>query len=311
MRERPVDLGELLLGQGEDHRDRPDLGDDHDPRGIGRMDDIAGIDQPQPGAAGDRRDDAGIGKHRLGVFNGALVGLHLRHELGDQRLLGVVLLAGRRIGRGQLCIAFEIDAGIAEPGLVHRLLGDRLVELGAVDGGIDVGQDEILLDVLAFLEIHAHQLAVDLGADGHGVERAAGADAVEIDRDVVLLYRSDQHRHGQVGTLSPASALRSGRTLWLQGLRQILRGIEIKRADGHREDREEPGEAALPSRPARGGRGNERWVDAVNLHARLISLSGRLAASRAPTQLSPARSVSPGGETASAYAEPVGDRTIH
>ena len=180
------------------------------------MDDVAGIDQPQSGAARDRRDDLGVGKDRLGVFDGALVGLHLGLELGHQRLLGVVLLAGRRIGRGQLDIAFEIDAGIAEQRLVHRLLGDRLVELGAVDGGIDVGEDEILLDILAFLEVDAHQLAVDLGADGHGVERPARADAVEIDGDVVLLRRGDEHRNRRVGALSSASAPRSGRppALW-------------------------------------------------------------------------------------------------
>ena len=32
------------------------------PGGVGRMDDVAGIDEAQPGAAGDRRDDPGVGQ---------------------------------------------------------------------------------------------------------------------------------------------------------------------------------------------------------------------------------------------------------
>ena len=310
LRERPVDLGELLLGQGEDDCDRPDLGDDHDPRGVDRMDDVAGIDQPQSGAAGDRRDDPGVGKDRLGVLDGALVGLHLGLELGDQRLLGVVLLAGRRIGRGQLHIAFEIDAGIAEQGLVHRLLGDGLVELGAIDGGIDVGEDEILLDILAFLEVDAHQLAVDLGADGHGVERTARADAVEVDGDVILLRCGGEHRHGSVGALSPASVARSSRSLGLQGLRQVLRRKEISRAGGAGEDDEEPGKAAQPSPSGCSRRSNECWIDAVSLHARLISLSGRLAASRAPNPGFPGQTASrPGARPPERKCGPAGNRT--
>ncbi len=197
--EGAVDRGQFLLRQSEDDRDRPDLGDHHDPGGVGRMNDVAGVDEPQPGAAGDRRDDAGVGEHRLGVLDRALIRLHLRLELSDQRLLGVVLLAARRVRRGQLGVAVEIDARVAEQGFVHRPLGDRLVELGAIDGGVDVGEDEALLDVLAFLEIHRDQLAVDLGAHGHDVERAARPDAVEIDRDVLLGRRGREHRNRRVG----------------------------------------------------------------------------------------------------------------
>ena len=144
------------------------------------------------------------------------------------------------------------------------------------------GQDEILVDVLAFLEVHAHQLAVDLGADGHGVEGAAGADAIEINRDILLPRRSDQHRHGRLGGLSPTPAPPPDRTLELKGLRQVLGRIDINRARGRRDNRDEHDEAAQPTRPACGRGGNERCIDAVGLHARAVSLSGRLAASRAP-----------------------------
>ena len=54
------------------------------------------------GAAVDRRDDGGVAEHRLGVVDRRLVGLHLRFELRDQRLLGVGLLLGDGVGGGQL-----------------------------------------------------------------------------------------------------------------------------------------------------------------------------------------------------------------
>ena len=150
-----------------------------------------------------------------------------------------------------------------------------------VDGGIDVGQDEIPLDVLAFLEVDAHQLAVDLGADGHGVERAARADAVEINRDVILLRRRHKHGNRRVGALASASAARSRRTLQLEGLRQVLRRKQIDRAGRTCESNQQPDKTPQPPCFGRGGHGHERWIDAVSLHARLVSCRGRLAASRA------------------------------
>jgi hypothetical protein len=241
------------------------------------MDDVAGIDEPQPGAAGDRRDDAGIGQHRLGVFDRALIRLHLRLELGHQRLLGVVLLAARRVRRGQLGVAVEVDAGVAEQSFVHRLLGDCLVELGAIDGRVDVGENEPLLDVLAFPEIHRDQLAVDLGAHGHDVECAARPHAVEVDRDVLFCCGGSKHRHGGVSIVAvPAGC---GFCRALPGARQVLRGVAVNAAADEREEDEEPDNAAHPSSLAHRGRGGQ-WVDAFDLHAGSVSLWGRRAASR-------------------------------
>ena len=90
-----VDLAELLLRQGEQHRDRLDLGDDDDAARVGRVHDVALVDLADAGAAGDRRDDAGVVEDRLGVVDLRLIELHLRFLLRHQRFLGVELLPRR------------------------------------------------------------------------------------------------------------------------------------------------------------------------------------------------------------------------
>ena len=97
-----VDGGQLLLGCGEDHRDRLQLRDGEDAVLVGGVHDVAGIDQAKAGAAGERRADGGVGELHLGALDGRLVGLHLGREAGDvggalvEQLLGGVALLGQR-----------------------------------------------------------------------------------------------------------------------------------------------------------------------------------------------------------------------
>ena len=58
--------------------------------------DIADIDLPDAGAAGDRRDDLGVVEDGARIVDRALIGLHLRFELRDQRALRVGLLRASR-----------------------------------------------------------------------------------------------------------------------------------------------------------------------------------------------------------------------
>ena len=104
-------------------------------------------------------------------------------------------------------IAGQVDALVGELRLVLRLLGDGLVVGRLVERRIDLAEHVALLDVLAFGEIHRDQLAVDLRAHRHRVERTDRADAVEIDRHVLDVRRRRQHRHRQVGPLVAAVAL--------------------------------------------------------------------------------------------------------
>ena len=104
--------------------------------------DIALVDQPNAGAAVDRRDDLGVAQHGARVVDRRLVGLHLRLELRDQRLLGVGLLLRSGIRGGEPGVALEVDARIGERRLVLRLLGDRLVVLRLIGARIDLGEHD-------------------------------------------------------------------------------------------------------------------------------------------------------------------------
>ena len=106
-----------------------------------------------------------------------------------------------------MLIADQVETLIGELRLILGLLGDRLIVLRLVDHGIDLAEHVALLDVLSFGEIDRDQLAVDLRAHGHVVERAHGADAVEIDRHVLDVRRCRQHRNRQIGTCGPVGGL--------------------------------------------------------------------------------------------------------
>ena len=101
-----------------------------------------------------------------------------------QRSLRVGLLFVDRCGCGKSLVAIEINLGICQLRLVLRFLGDRLVELRLIDDRVDPRQHVAFLDVVAFLEVDAQQLAVDLRTYGYGVERFDRTHGVEIDRDI-------------------------------------------------------------------------------------------------------------------------------
>src|SRR5262249_37068936 len=80
-------LGEfrqILLRQAEEHRDRPQLREDHDSCRFRAAHEVAGVDQTDARAAGDRRDDFGVGQNGARVVNRRLVELDLRLELRNQ-----------------------------------------------------------------------------------------------------------------------------------------------------------------------------------------------------------------------------------
>src|SRR6185437_15827471 len=206
-----VDAVEVLLRQVEGHGDRLELRDHDDGlRGSGAHD-VAFVDLAHAGATVERRDDGGVIEHRLHVIDRGLVGLYERGVLRHYGGLRVRLLLVDGVGEGQPLVALEVELGIGERRLVLRLLGLRLIELRLVNGGIDARQHVALLDVLAFLEIDAENFAVDLRADGHGVERLHRADGVEIDRNVGAANRRGQHRYRAFGGKAAGTAGRNGR----------------------------------------------------------------------------------------------------
>ena len=137
---------------------------------IAGMHDVAGVDLAEADAPVDRRGDGGIAELRLGALDAGLVGLDGRLQIVD---LGLLLID--RLLRAGALVHQVLEAGEV------LLVGDELrLVLGASwlwpdrarpGRGVDRRSPSVspLLDVLAFDEIHALQLAVDLAVDGDGV----------------------------------------------------------------------------------------------------------------------------------------------
>ena len=94
--------------------DRIDFGDDDDAGRVGRLQVVAGVDEPQADAAADRRDDAAIGDVELGGVDLRLVGADRRLVLRDDELLILDLLAGDRILLFERLVAREIGLSLIE-----------------------------------------------------------------------------------------------------------------------------------------------------------------------------------------------------
>ena len=219
----PGEIGQVLLRQAEEDRDRPQLRQDHDAGGVRTAYEVAFVHETDAGAAGDRRDHVGVAQDGARVVDRGLVELDLRLELADRRPLGVELLLVDGVGRRQSRIAIEIEPGVGELRLVLRFLRLRLVVLRLVGRRIDLGEDESLGDVLSLRERDVDDLAVDLRANGHGVERFRGADAVEIDRHVGCTRGDGEDGHG-IGRGRAAAATAFRRRLRLLPLRHVIHG---------------------------------------------------------------------------------------
>ena len=76
--------GKLSLGEGEDHADRIDLGDDDDAVGVAGLEIIARVDLAQADAPGDRRGDPPIAEVQRGGPDRRPVPLDRGLELGNR-----------------------------------------------------------------------------------------------------------------------------------------------------------------------------------------------------------------------------------
>ena len=111
-------LWQLVLWQGEDHRDGMELGDHQQAGGVGRMHDVAWVDESQSDAAIDWRRDAGVGEVDLGGVDGGVVGFDRALELAVVRLLQVERLLGHHSSLEQGGIAVCLGLGVVQRGLV-------------------------------------------------------------------------------------------------------------------------------------------------------------------------------------------------
>ena len=143
----------MLLRHAEDDGDGAHLRDADDAVGVGLLDDVALVDGADAGSPVDRRNDSGVGEIGARAVDGGLVGLQLRLELRDGGTLRVGLLLGDGVRLGQPRIALQVALGILQQRLVLGLLGEGLVELRLVGGGVDLGEDIAFLDLLPILNI--------------------------------------------------------------------------------------------------------------------------------------------------------------
>ena len=192
-----LDFRQSLLGQGEDERDGVKLRDDHDPRGVARVHDVALVHEADAGAAIQRRGDGGVGELHAGVIDGGRVVFHLGRELRGLRLLVIELLRGDHLLLRQILVALQVALGVFILHLILALLRERLVERGLEGRGIDLHEQIALLHLLAFLEADLFHLAIDAGADGHGIERLHRAEAIEVNGHILLRDLARDHRHGK------------------------------------------------------------------------------------------------------------------
>ena len=157
---------------------------------------LPGVDQAHTHDAVERGGDAGIVEVEAGGLDGGHVDLHRALGLADEGDLIVDLLGGHEVALAQRAEAFEVALAGLELGAVasQRPLG--LVELDLEGAGVDLREGLTPADGLALAEEDLVEAAVDLGAHRDLLPGGDRAQAFEPDRDVALLDRGDEHRHG-------------------------------------------------------------------------------------------------------------------
>ncbi len=245
---RLQDGRQIVFRQGENDRDRLELGDDDNAVGIARLHVIAGIDLAQPDPPADRRDDVAVDEVELLGVDLRLIGLNGADILLHQRRLRVEDLPGDRVFRDQGAVARQIDLGILEQRLIFCQLPFGLLERDLVGTRIDLSEKIALVDDLAFLEGDFGQLAGDLGLDRHRRERGDRTEPAEHDRHIALadLGRADRHR---------------ARRLEAPGRGRLVTGAQHHpghQSADNKEDKEEPERAVRPGTGVASGRGPRR-----------------------------------------------------
>ena len=188
----------MFLRLGENDGDRLQLRDRDNAGLLSGVDEIALVDQPEPGAARDRSADGRIVELRPRGVDRRDVGGDRGGQLQHQGVLRVELLLGGEILLGERGEASEIELRVGEIGLVLCFLGDGLVERGLKRPGVDLGEKVALLDHLALVKADLHDLAVDTGAHENSVVRLDLSDALKDDREIRALDRRyrDHNRSG-------------------------------------------------------------------------------------------------------------------
>jgi hypothetical protein len=147
--------------------------------------------------------------------------------LSNKSLLGVDALARGKLLGGERTVAFKVQFGICQKGLIPCLISLRLMQLSLVGARINLRKEIAGTNVLALAEGDGLYLAVDSDADRHRIVGLDGPDTDAVDRKVLDLYNT-------CGDLNWTRARRRGRACSKVKMRpEQYVGRSI---DGRRED---------------------------------------------------------------------------
>src|ERR1041385_9043175 len=180
-------LRQVIFSNTKEHVYGFQLRDDEHAVCISGMNDVAGIDETQTDASGNRRCDPAIRKVDLCGVDLSLIDVHDAFVLMDGRDLRVELLLRNRVFTESELIASQIDVRIFEQRLVALILPFSLLELCLEWTRIDLRQQVTLFDHLAFAVVDTDQLAIDTAFDGHRVPSGNRPERVDVNADASLL----------------------------------------------------------------------------------------------------------------------------
>ncbi len=193
---RQADARQGVLRQGEEHRDRMDLGDRHDPCRVPGMHHVARIDLAQADTSLKRRGDGAVAEVQPRCRDRRIVAGDHRGQAVDHRLLGIDLLVRGETALRQRRVPRQVALRVVEVRLVLGSLRQHRVERRLKRSRIDHREDVAFLHLLALGDRHLHQRAVDPAAHLHGVERLHRAQAGEIQRHILTKAACDGDRDG-------------------------------------------------------------------------------------------------------------------
>ena len=261
------DLGEVILGNREDHSDGLQLGDDGQAIGVGRMDHVARIHQAQADSAGDWRGDPAVNQLQLRVVDNALVGLNGAFILPHQCGLSVELLLWDGVLRQQDPVTLQVHIGVVEQRHVLRHLALAGLELHLEGPGVDLDQEIALMHDLPLFERHLVDLPIDSRPDCDGIERGNRTQAVEVDVHVALARVGDYDRYGARPALLASCLAAFGLGLAEMGSEEIVR------SGSHEAEHQQPEPCAALMRALgfrligrHGGRGESRVLGGFDIH---------------------------------------------
>ena len=141
----------------------------------------------------------------MGAADAGLIGRDCGLKLAHEGLLCGQGLLGDNVG--QSLVSIQINFGVLQLRLVLQFSGFGLIQGGLVGGRINLGQQVVGMNVLPFCEGHFDQLAINSRGNGDRVEGLDGAQAVEINGDVLA---QDQARGNGNGGISPSGGCGEG-----------------------------------------------------------------------------------------------------